>query len=156
MCWQLLFWPDFILALANQYLAFIEHARRVRIELAADYLVMAAWLAYLKSRMLIPEAATPEGMSAGDMANALAWRLKRLEAIRDTAARLFDRAQLGRDVFGRGEFPVTTDCEADDEPDKADQSGDRNHDQPTVPAQIDHDRRGRPIQVATRLKREAG
>ncbi len=92
-----------ILALADQYLAFIEQVRRVRIELAADYLVMAAWLAYLKSRMLIPEAAEPEGMSATDMANALAWRLKRLEAIRDTAARLFDRALLGRDVFGRGD-----------------------------------------------------
>jgi len=92
-----------ILALADQYLAFIEHARRLRLELAADYLVMAAWLAYLKSRLLIPETAAPEGMSAADMANALAWRLKRLEAIRDTAARLFDRAQLGRDVFGRGD-----------------------------------------------------
>ncbi len=92
-----------ILALADQYLAFIERARKLRLELAADYLVMAAWLAYLKSRLLIPEAAAPEGMSAADMANALAWRLQRLEAIRDTAARLFDRAQLGRDVFGRGD-----------------------------------------------------
>ena len=92
-----------ILALANQYLVFIEQARKLRLELAADYLVMAAWLAYLKSRMLIPDTAAPEGMSAADMANALAWRLKRLDAIRDTAARLFDRAQLGRDVFGRGD-----------------------------------------------------
>jgi segregation and condensation protein A len=92
-----------ILALADQYLAFIEQARQLRLELAADYLVMAAWLAFLKSRMLIPDTAAPEGMSAADMANALAWRLKRLEAIRNTAARLFERAQLGRDVFGRGD-----------------------------------------------------
>jgi segregation and condensation protein A len=92
-----------ILALANQYLAFIEHARTLRLELAADYLVMAAWLAYLKSRLLIPDAAGPEGMSAADMANALAWRLKRLDAIRDTASQLFGRAQLGRDVFARGD-----------------------------------------------------
>jgi segregation and condensation protein A len=92
-----------ILALANQYLAFIDRARALRLELAADYLVMAAWLAYLKSRLLIPDTAAPEGMSAADMANALAWRLKRLEAIRETAVRLFDRAQLGRDVFSRGD-----------------------------------------------------
>ena len=71
-----------ILALADQYLAFIEEARRLRLELAADYLVMAAWLAYLKSRLLLPEPAGPEGESAADLANALALRLKRLEAIR--------------------------------------------------------------------------
>ncbi len=92
-----------ILALADQYLAFIEEARRLRLELAADYLVMAAWLAYLKSRLLLPEAATPEGMTAEEMANALAMRLKRLEAIRDAAQKLFDRPQLGRDVFARGQ-----------------------------------------------------
>jgi segregation and condensation protein A len=92
-----------ILALADQYLAFIDEARRLRLELAADYLVMAAWLAYLKSRLLLPEAATPEGMSAEDMANALALRLKRLEAIRDAAQKLFDRPQLDRDVFARGQ-----------------------------------------------------
>ncbi|MDQ2080637.1 ScpA family protein [Xanthobacteraceae bacterium Astr-EGSB] len=92
-----------ILALANQYLSFIDHARTLRLELAADYLVMAAWLAYLKSRLLLPEAAGPEGMSATDMANALAWRLQRLDAIRGSAAKLFERAQLGRDTFGRGD-----------------------------------------------------
>ena len=92
-----------ILALANQYLSFIEAARRLRLELAADYLVMAAWLAYLKSRLLLPEAATPEGMTAVEMANALALRLKRLEAIRSAANKLFERPQLGRDVFGRGD-----------------------------------------------------
>jgi segregation and condensation protein A len=92
-----------ILALADQYLAFIEEARRLRLELAADYLVMAAWLAYLKSRLLLPETAAEEGMSAEDMANALALRLKRLEAIRDAAQKLFDRPQLDRDVFVRGQ-----------------------------------------------------
>ena len=92
-----------ILALAEQYLAFIEEARRLRLELAADYLVMAAWLAYLKSRLLLPETNTPDGMSAEDMANALALRLKRLEAIRDAAEKLFARPQLDRDIFARGQ-----------------------------------------------------
>lgn len=91
-----------ILALADQYLAFIEQARKVRLELAADYLVMAAWLAYLKSRLLLPEAAPGEGPSAEDMALALANRLRRLEAIREFAGRMMDRPQLGRDVFERG------------------------------------------------------
>ncbi|HEY0568104.1 MAG TPA: ScpA family protein [Xanthobacteraceae bacterium] len=92
-----------ILALANQYLSFIEEARRLRLELAADYLVMAAWLAYLKSRMLLPDTHAPEGGSAEDMATALAYRLKRLEAFRDLAVRLFGRPQLQRDVFQRGD-----------------------------------------------------
>jgi segregation and condensation protein A len=92
-----------ILALADQYLAFIEQVRALRIELAADYLVMAAWLAYLKSRMLLPEAPGAEGLSAADMANALAVRLRRLELIRSTAEQLFGRPQLGREVFGRGD-----------------------------------------------------
>jgi segregation and condensation protein A len=92
-----------ILALADQYLAFIEQARRMRLELAADYLVMAAWLAYLKSRLLLPEPVAPEGESAADMAKALALRLRRLEAIREAGVRLFERPQLGRDVFGRGD-----------------------------------------------------
>jgi segregation and condensation protein A len=92
-----------ILALANQYLTFIEEARRMRLELAADYLVMAAWLAYLKSRLLLPEVGGPEGQSAADMAAALALRLRRLEAIRIAAGRLFERPQLGRDMFDRGD-----------------------------------------------------
>jgi len=92
-----------ILALANQYLTFIEEARKLRLELAADYLVMAAWLAYLKSRLLLPDAQGPEGQSAEDMATALALRLKRLEAIRDVAEKLFGRPQLDRDVFSRGQ-----------------------------------------------------
>src|SRR5512141_1715516 len=91
-----------ILALADQYLAFIEAARQLRLELAADYLVMAAWLAYLKSRLLLPETASGEGPSAEDMALALAYRLRRLEAFRDVASRLMERPQLNRDVFARG------------------------------------------------------
>jgi segregation and condensation protein A len=93
-----------ILALADQYLAFIEEARKLRLELAADYLVMAAWLAYLKSRLLLPEQHEPDRMSAEDMATALAQRLRRLEAIRQVAEQLLNRPQLGREVFARG-FP---------------------------------------------------
>ena len=92
-----------ILALADQYLAFIEAARKLRLELAADYLVMAAWLAYLKSRLLLPEQHEPDGLSAEDMANALAQRLRRLEAIRNVAEQLLNRPQLGREVFQRGQ-----------------------------------------------------
>ena len=92
-----------VLALAEQYLTFIEAARKLRLELAADYLVMAAWLAYLKSRLLLPEPATPDGPSAEDMANALAWRLKRLEAFREVSNQLMQRPQLQRDVFQRGD-----------------------------------------------------
>lgn len=91
-----------ILALANQYLAFIEAARKLRLELAADYLVMAAWLAYLKSRLLIPETGGDGGPSAEEMAASLALRLRRLEAIRAAAEQLVNRPQLGRDVFARG------------------------------------------------------
>jgi segregation and condensation protein A len=91
-----------ILALADQYLAFIEQARQLRLELAADYLVMAAWLAYLKSRLLIPEPQDAEGPSAGDLAASLAYRLKRLEAFRAVAEQLMGRPQLDRDVFARG------------------------------------------------------
>jgi len=91
-----------ILALADQYLTFIEEARKLRLELAADYLVMAAWLAYLKSRLLLPEQHEPDGISAEDMATALAQRLRRLEAIRQVAEQLLARPQLGREVFARG------------------------------------------------------
>jgi segregation and condensation protein A len=92
-----------ILALADQYLAFVEAARKMRLELAADYLVMAAWLAYLKSRLLLPDQHPAEGMTAEDMANALAQRLRRLESIRQVAEQLLNRPQLGRDVFERGQ-----------------------------------------------------
>jgi segregation and condensation protein A len=91
-----------ILALAEQYLAFIEEARRLRLELAADYLVMAAWLAYLKSRLLLPAPPKGEEPSAAELATALAERLRRLEAIRRAADRLAERARLGRDMFLRG------------------------------------------------------
>jgi segregation and condensation protein A len=91
-----------ILALADQYLSFIEAARQLRLELAADYLVMAAWLAYLKSRLLLPEAAPSEGPNAEEMALALANRLRRLEGIREMANRLMERPQLNRDIFARG------------------------------------------------------
>ena len=91
-----------IRALAEQYLAFIEAARKLRLELAADYLVMAAWLAYLKSRLLLPEAAGELGPSAEEMATALANRLRRLEAIRIAAEQLVGRPQFNRDIFGRG------------------------------------------------------
>jgi segregation and condensation protein A len=92
-----------ILALADQYLQFIEAARKIRLELAADYLVMAAWLAFLKSRLLLPEPATADGPSAEEMATALANRLRRLEAIREAANRLMNRPQLQREVFPRGD-----------------------------------------------------
>jgi segregation and condensation protein A len=91
-----------ILALADQYLVFIEAARKIRLELAADYLVMAAWLAFLKSRLLLPEPVSQEGPSAGEMATALANRLRRLEAIREASNRLMNRPQLRRDIFPRG------------------------------------------------------
>ncbi|MCJ8051720.1 segregation/condensation protein A [Shinella curvata] len=91
-----------VLALAEQYLAFIDKARKIRIELAADYLVMAAWLAYLKSRLLIPKQAKDDGPTGEEMAASLAFRLKRLEAMRDAATRLVNRNRLGRDVFARG------------------------------------------------------
>lgn len=92
-----------ILALAEQYLEFVEQARALRIELAADYLVMAAWLAWLKSRLLLPPDPEEEGPSAEDMAAHLAWQLERLEAMRDAAGRLMARARLGQDRFARGQ-----------------------------------------------------
>ncbi len=92
-----------ILKLAVQYLSFVEAAKRLRIELAADYLVMAAWLAYLKSRLLLPPDPTEEGPSGDELAAHLAFQLQRLEAMREAAARLMAGDQLGRDVFARGE-----------------------------------------------------
>ncbi|MGB3554999.1 MAG: ScpA family protein [Jannaschia sp.] len=92
-----------VLHLARQYLAFVQRARALRIELAADYLVMAAWLAFLKSRLLLPPDPADEGPSAEDLAAHLAFQLERLEAMRRAAARLMARDQLGRDIFARGE-----------------------------------------------------
>lgn len=91
-----------VLQLAEQYLAFVEMARSRRIELAADYLVMAAWLAFLKSRLLLPEPEDAEGPTGEELAAHLAWQLERLEAMRRAAARLMGRDQLGRDRFVRG------------------------------------------------------
>lgn len=91
-----------ILALVEQYLEFVAEARRLRLELAADYLVMAAWLAYLKSRLLIPEQKHEDQLSGEEMAAALAFRLRRLEAMRLAAAKLMNRNRLGRDIFARG------------------------------------------------------
>lgn len=91
-----------VLQLAEQYLEFVEEARRVRLELAADYLVMAAWLTYLKSRLLLPVQGKGEEPAAEDMAAALSERLRRLEAIRAAAEKLVNRPRLGRDLFMRG------------------------------------------------------
>ena len=92
-----------VLALAEQYLLFVEAARKQRLELAADYLVMAAWLAFLKSRLLLPAAPQAAEPDASELAEALAQRLRKLEAIRKAAGLLLNRTRLGRDVFGRGE-----------------------------------------------------
>ncbi|PWL18255.1 segregation/condensation protein A [Falsochrobactrum shanghaiense] len=91
-----------VLALTEQYLEFVEQARALRLELAADYLVMAAWLAYLKSRLLIPRQQNDDGVSGEELVASLQFRLKRLEAMRDAAAKLVNRNRLGRDVFARG------------------------------------------------------
>lgn len=91
-----------ILDLADQYLAFVARARRLRLELAADYLVMAAWLAYLKSRLLLPEPEGAEEPSGPELAAALAYQLQRLEAMQEAGRKLLQRPQLGRDFFARG------------------------------------------------------
>jgi len=91
-----------VLALAEQYLVFIDRVRALRLELAADYLVMAAWLAFLKSKLLIPKQPGEEGQSGEELAAVLQFRLRRLEAMRDAATRLVNRNRLGRDVFARG------------------------------------------------------
>lgn len=91
-----------VLRLAEQYLSFVEQARTLRIELAADYLVMAAWLAFLKSRLLLPKPAGDDGPSGEEMAARLAFQLERLAAMREAAAQLMGRDQLDRDFFARG------------------------------------------------------
>jgi segregation and condensation protein A len=90
-----------ILALVEQYLAYLEGARKLRLEIAADYLVMAAWLAYLKSCLLLPK--DPEqDPSPEELALRLQMRLQRLDAMREAGARLMGRDRLGRDIFARG------------------------------------------------------
>lgn len=91
-----------ILELVKQYLEFVRQARALRLELAADYLVMAAWLAYLKSRLLLPEEENEDELSAEELAARLTYQLERLNAIRERAAILMSRNQLGRDMFARG------------------------------------------------------
>jgi segregation and condensation protein A len=91
-----------ILELVKQYLEFVQQARELRLELAADYLVMAAWLAYLKSRLLLPEEDNEDELSAKELAARLTYQLQRLGAIRDRAAELMSRNQMGRDMFVRG------------------------------------------------------
>ncbi len=91
-----------ILELAEQYLDFVEKARSLKIELAADYLVMAAWLAFLKSRLLLPPDPDENEPTGEELAAHLAFQLERLQAMRDVAAKLMARDQLGRDFFARG------------------------------------------------------
>lgn len=91
-----------ILELVEQYLVFVNAAKELHIELAADYLVMAAWLAYLKSRLLLPKDDAEEGPSADELAMRLQLRLQRLEAMRDAGAQLMARDRVGRDIFKRG------------------------------------------------------
>ncbi|MEO0936803.1 MAG: ScpA family protein [Pseudomonadota bacterium] len=91
-----------VLQLAHQYLAFVERAKALRLELAADYLVMAAWLAFLKSRLLLPPDPEEEGPSGEELAAHLAFQLERLQAMRNAAAKLMARDRLGRDIFARG------------------------------------------------------
>lgn len=91
-----------VLQLAEQYLSFIREATELRLELAADYLVMAAWLAFLKSRLLLPPDPNDDGPSGEELAAHLAFQLERLEGMRKAAAKLMARDQLGRDFFARG------------------------------------------------------
>ena len=91
-----------VLQLAEQYLKFVDEVKKLRIELAADYLVMAAWLAFLKSRLLLPPDPSDEGPSGEELAAHLAFQLERLQAMRESAARIMGRDQLGRDFFARG------------------------------------------------------
>lgn len=92
-----------ILQLADQYLAWVARVSRHNLELAADYLVMAAWLAYLKSRLLLPELGLPEEPTGEMMAEALAYQLRRLESMQQAGAQLMERPRLGEDFFARGE-----------------------------------------------------
>jgi segregation and condensation protein A len=92
-----------VLALAEQYLGFIETVREKRIEIAADYLVMAAWLAYLKSRLMVPQAAADDEPSGEMMVALLQFRLKRLEAMRHAAQQLLGCPRLGLQVYARGQ-----------------------------------------------------
>src|SRR6056297_2040136 len=91
-----------VLQLAQQYLAFVERAKALRLELAADYLVMAAWLAFPKSRLLLPPDPAEDGPSGEEMAAHLAFQLERLQGMRKAEAQVMGRDRLGRDFFARG------------------------------------------------------
>ncbi|MBX7200840.1 MAG: segregation/condensation protein A [Rhodospirillaceae bacterium] len=91
-----------ILALADQYLLFIDTAREFQLELAADYLVMAAWLAYLKSKLLLPKEENDDQPSAEEMAEALRFQMRRLEAMQEAGRKLFELPRRGMDFWGRG------------------------------------------------------
>lgn len=91
-----------ILKLADQYLAFIEQIRDISLDIAAEYLVMAAWLAYLKSRLLLPEPEGEDEPSGDELAARLAWQLRRLDAMRQALAKLMARDQMGQQIFSRG------------------------------------------------------
>ena len=96
-----------VLELVEQYVAFIEKARSLRVELAADYLVMAAWLVFLKSRLLLPKDGDGQ-ISEREAAKQIALRLKRLEAMRESAKKLFQRDRLGRQFFARGQPEIVS------------------------------------------------
>lgn len=92
-----------VLELAEQYLAFIATARKLRLDVAAEYLVMAAWLAYLKSRLLLPKPPDDDQPTGDELAEHLAFQLERLQAMRHAAQELLTLPQLGRNFFGRGD-----------------------------------------------------
>lgn len=99
-----------IVQLADQYLTFVARVRSTNLELAADYLVMAAWLAYLKSRLLLPDLSSEDEPSGEEMAAALAFQLKRLESMQEAGARIMAHGRLGQDFFARGapeKFAIT-------------------------------------------------
>ncbi len=106
-----------VLELARQYLTFIEKAQALRLEIAGDYLVMAAWLTYLKSRLLLPEEEAEEGeLTSQEMADLLAFQIQRLEGMRQSGDALIQRPRLGRDVFARAAtdgFKLKTQLEFD-------------------------------------------
>ncbi len=101
-----------ILQLADQYLSFVAEARRISLNLAADYLVMAAWLAYLKSKLLLPELAGGDEPSGEEMASALAFQMRRLQSMQKAGEKLMERGRLGRDFFPRGEIEKFIDNDA--------------------------------------------
>lgn len=105
-----------ILQLVRQYLQFMERAKALNLELAAEYLVMAAWLTYLKSRLLLPKEETGEEPTAAEMAEALQFQLRRLESMQKAAEKLMARPRLGQDFFPRGcpeEMAVVTETSFD-------------------------------------------